>query len=265
MAFSGTFFGEDDSYMTYELEGMNTPGHYQEAYSVSGDGQHVYTGVDVAKLIRVFAGEAVPSGTPVLFEGADGALLETTYGELNALAYSSYDETGQPLVRGLPVLLYFGVDGTPNVNGAMGIVFGQRDATDDNASRQVVGLKRICVGDDVNYLQHVWAPYNDFDAICGGKANGEWGYTNLTVRIYQGGTDSANKGVLVREKVFGLDEIETRANADRANIHHGCLSAYLYEDRTEPTSGKYTDYYEGYDLYELLKAADKRVKVTVRK
>ncbi len=255
VVFSGSMFTPDDPWMTYELEQWKNPGLYQQTYSIADEGVHAYTGIDVAKMLRSRSNAEIPADTPISFEAADGTVLSTTYGQLTSLAYSGYDAAGQPFVRGLPVLLYFGVDGVPNEGGAMGIVFGQESPADDNASKRIVGVRRICVGDDVSSMQHVYAPYNDFDRICGGKANDQNGYTNLTVRVYQGGTGSQDKGTLVSEKVIGLDQIESMASADRANIGRGYLAAYLYEDRTSATTGKYTDYYEGYDLYKVLQAA----------
>ncbi len=256
MVLSGDFYGIDDPWMTYELERWENPGLYQQTYSFADGSTHIYTGLDVAKWLRNRIGETIPAGTPVSFEDANGQIYELTYGDLTKLTYNCYDASGQPDVRGLPVLLYFGVDGVPNTNGAMGIVIGQESPDDDNAVRMITGLKRICVGADISSMQHVYEPYNDFDAICGGTANDKKGYTDLTVRIYRGGGDRTNKGTLVNESVIGLDEIEAIANADRGHIHRGYYSAYHYEDKeTATANSKYTDYYEGYDLYKLLEVA----------
>ncbi len=249
VALSGTYYGVHDAMMAYEFEGLTNPPLYEQAYSFVDGSHHVFTGMDLAKVIRQFGDSDIPADAPVRIEAAGGAFLECTYGDLTSLAYNRYDETGQPLVRGLPVLLAYGCDGVPNTDGALWVVFGQTSAADDNAAKVLRGVTRICVGDDVNYSQHVWGVYTDMDAICGGTANANQGQSDLHIRVYKG-------DALAGETVVSLEKIEQLARRNRGHVQGVYSEVAIYENRTEPTgSGSdYTDYYEGYDLYQLLKA-----------
>ena len=145
------------------------------------------------------------------------------------------------------MLLAYGCDGTPNTTG-IDLVVGQTSAADDNSAKVLHGITRICVGDDVNYSQHVWGVYEDMDAICGGVANAEQGQSDVHVRVYTGDE-------LAGETVVSLAKIEQMANKDRGGIQHGYYSTAIYEDDDKTFSGPYTDFYEGYDLYKILKRA----------
>ena len=254
IAFSGSYFGTEKTYMAYQLEGELNAGLFEQEYSFSDGSTHRFTGTDVAKVIRMLGEDDIPADTPVAFECADGTVYSCTYGDLTALTYSSYDSEGAFTSRGLPVLLYFGVDGIPSTDGALGIVFGQQSHSDDNAEKLLSHVTRICVGDDVDYCQHVWGVYTDMDAICGGVADESKGQSKLTVRVYGQNVDSGEKR-LESETVFTVAQIEQMAREDRGGIQRGYYSTAIYEGDEVEYSGPYTDYYEGYDLWKVLRAA----------
>lgn len=239
ITFSGSGLGAENYFTTTEVESLNSSAFYEQSYSILGEGVHTFTGLPLADVISQL-GADVTASSAILIEGADGSSYQCTWSELVSGAYGAYDAAGTLQTSGLPALLACGHDGTPNANGAFSVVFGQTSADDDNASRRIEHVTRIAVGDDVDYCQHVWYPYNVEKYMTGAN--------DLHIRIFRGDN-------LVKETTFSYLEIEAMARGDRSGIQRGMFSALVYDDDEDNHSGPFTDYYEGYDLYRLLEKA----------
>lgn len=239
---SGSIAGENQYVPVARMEGAYSDvTFYEQEYSVSG-AMHRITGVPVTQFVNQYISDRtkITNDTLVTFETIDGKAASYTWEQLNALVYNSYDAASmQPLTRGLPVLLAFGQDGAPFTDAAIHVVFGQASAADDNASSQLVGVTRIIVGDDVNYAQHVYAPYDNLSSVGG---------SDVVVNIYQGDEIQSSH-------TYTVKDIEALANADKAGIYRGLYSTLVYEDDETSYSGPFSDFYEGYSLYDVLVAA----------
>ncbi len=203
---------------------------------------HRITGVPVTQYIRQYIADpsVITNDTLVTFEAKDGTCASYTWGQLNALTYNSYaDDTAQPITRGLPVLLAFGQDGTPYTDNAIHLVFGQQSAIDNNAARNLGSITRIVVGNDVNYAQHCYGTYDNLDTVGG---------SNVVINVYAGDT-------LQSTKTYTVKDIEALANANKAGIYRGLYSTLVYESTETEYSGPYSDFYEGYSLYDVLLSA----------
>ncbi len=240
LTLSGTSMGSDRTLTSYNLEtASSTPALYEQTYSFADGASHRVTGVSIVALIKQFVDDPTTLivTTPVLFEAGDGSSYSCTWGELTSLSYNAYtDTTGQPTVRALPALLAFGQDGKPYEDNALHLVFGATSATDDNTARCLSGVTRIAIGEDLNYSQHCYSTYADLSSVGG---------SDVTVNIYEGTT-------LAGTKTYSVKDIEALANADRGGIYRGLYSTLVYEDNEESYSGPYSDYYEGYSLYDVL-------------
>lgn len=237
ITFSGSAFGEERYFMANELEQFSSPALYEQEYSFADGSTHRFTGYALIDVIERL-GATVENGTAILIESADGTQYRTNGAELRSLAFNAYDAYGNPTTRGLPAMLAFGSDGTPNTDGSVSVVFGQNAPGDDNVL--ISHVTRIAVGVDINYAQHVYAPYDNPSNIGGAH--------DVVIRIYRGNS-------LLRETSFSYADIEAMARADRAGIQHGNYTTRVYEDDEEKWSGPFTDYYEGYDLYKILREA----------
>ena len=240
VVFSGSVFGAGANNIKTlsELESFTKPGLYEQEYSFADGSTHRYTGFNAKLLLeRLGVPANASASTQVIFESTDGSVFRCTWGDICALTYNAYDSTAQPITRGLPVLLSVGADGNPNKDG-LNLVFGQTSADDDNEAKMLCGISRIVVGNDINYSQHVWSPYNDF-ANLGGS-------TSIKIRIYSGSK-------LVGTKTYSIADIEKWANADKSGIQRGNFATAIYEnkDAIDDYSGPYADYYEGFDLSKV--------------
>lgn len=240
LTLSGTSMGGDKTLTSYNLEAAtSTPALYEQTYSFADGAAHRVTGVSVAALIKQFVDDptTLTATTPVLIEAGDGSSYTCTWGELTALTYNAYtDTTGQPTVRALPALLAFGQDGKPYEDNALRLVFGATSSADDNTARCLSGVTRVAIGEDLNYSQHCYSTYTDLSSVGGSE---------VTVNIYTGTT-------LAGTKTYSVKDVEALANADRGGIYRGMYSTLVYEDNEENYSGPYSDYYEGYSLYDVL-------------
>ena len=225
-----------------EIESYTRPSLYEQEYSFADDSMHRYTGFNMKLLLESMGlSSSTPANTQVIFESADGSTYKCTWKDICSLAYNCYDSTAQPITRGLPVLLSTGVDGAPNKEG-LNVIFGQTSATDDNASKIIKDLTRIVVGDDINYSQHVWSPYNDIDNLGGS--------TSVKIKVYSGND-------LLGTKTYSIKDIEKWANANKAGVQRGTFATAIYEntDAVDDYSGPYADYYEGFDLSKVFEKA----------
>lgn len=249
----------ENSYVTVaHLEGATTSvTYYEQEYSIDGV-LHRITGIPVTQYIRQYISDptTLTSDTLITFQAKDGTQASYTWEQLNALVYNSYiNDTNQPITRGLPVLLAFGQDGAPYVDNAVHVVFGQTSAADNNAQRLINGITRIVVGDDTNYAQHCYGTYDNLNTVGG---------SDVVINIYQG--DS-----LQTTKTYTVKDVEALANANRAGLYRGLYSTLVYESTETEYSGPFSDFYEGYSLYDVLlqaglsaRAADQNPQATVQ-
>lgn len=239
---SGSAFGPGTTNVKTleDIERNTVPGLYEQEYSFADGDTHRYTGYNVKQLLERLGLSANTSpNTQVIFESADGDSYACTWKDISSLAYSAYDSTKQPIMRGLPVLLTTGVDGKPNAEG-LNIVFGQTSPSDNNAAKMVKNITRIVIGNDVNYAQHVWSPYNDINNLGGS--------TRVKINIYSGSE-------LVGIKTYSITDIEAWANKDKAGIQRGTYVTAIYENDEITSSGPYADEYEGFDLSKIFAKA----------
>ena len=246
ITFTGSAFDGETYGSVGSLEALasknNSLSYYQQNYSVlDADGKltnHTYTGYVLADLLTALGAKNLTADIPVTFEDNAGNAITYKLGDITSKGYNSYDENGNFVERGLPCLLIFGADGVPLTDEyPLGIVFGQKSASEQNAGKILKNLTRFVVGEDVHYTQHCYAPYDDLERMGGSYV--------IDLNVYVGDK-------FYDTYSYSVKDLEKIANSQPASLYRSYYIVDIYDYGTE-SDGTYTDYYEGINIADLLK------------
>ena len=263
---SGSGLGKEANYTTADLEGM-TALHLEEEYSSSNSEYYwyynTYKGVPLWDLLLAAGMDKnIDEDTPVNFFAADHYNIPPmTVGDLKYpdrwgyyeksaedLGNGTFDGSAvEPIKKGYPVLVAYGVNGYPyvkdstdagfnsglgNRGGPLRIIFGKKDYDHTNGSHQVKYALRVVVGEDLPYTTHSYDPYDEL----AGETLG------ITVVDEEGST--------IKDESFTVGELEDLIYGESVSVvaaEKARAKGFYF------THGNYiSDLYEGVDLSYFL-------------